>query len=73
MHTRTHTHTHTHTHTRTASSLPMQAGTCDGLTYEEISVRMPREFAARKQDKLRYRYPSGESYMDVVQRLEVGF
>ena len=24
----------------------------------------------RKKDKLRYRYPSGESYMDVIQRLE---
>ncbi|KAH9309414.1 hypothetical protein KI387_037325, partial [Taxus chinensis] len=25
---------------------------------------------ARKKDKLRYRYPRGESYLDVIQRLE---
>jgi 6-phosphofructo-2-kinase/fructose-2,6-biphosphatase len=24
----------------------------------------------RKRDKLRYRYPAGESYLDVIQRLE---
>ena len=26
--------------------------------------------AGRKADKLRYRYPSGESYQDIIQRLE---
>lgn len=31
---------------------------------------MPDEFAARARDKFRYRYPRGESYADVVQRLE---
>jgi 6-phosphofructo-2-kinase/fructose-2,6-biphosphatase len=31
---------------------------------------MSDEFAARKADKFRYRYPSGESYSDVIQRLE---
>jgi hypothetical protein len=31
---------------------------------------MPEEYEMRKKDKLRYRYPSGESYMDVIQRLE---
>uniref|UniRef100_A0A0E0KYW9 6-phosphofructo-2-kinase domain-containing protein n=1 Tax=Oryza punctata TaxID=4537 RepID=A0A0E0KYW9_ORYPU len=25
---------------------------------------------SRKKDKLRYRYPRGESYLDVIQRLE---
>lgn len=48
----------------------IDAGVCDGLTYQEISERYPEEFAARKADKLRYRYPSGESYTDVIQRLE---
>jgi len=28
---------------------------------------MPEEFAARSADKLRYRYPQGESYEDVIQ------
>jgi 6-phosphofructo-2-kinase / fructose-2,6-biphosphatase 3 len=48
----------------------IDAGICDGLTYEEIRARMPDEFAARAQDKFRYRYPRGESYADVIQRLE---
>lgn len=46
------------------------AGAHDGLTYEEIADRFPAEFAARDQDKLRYRYPEGESYLDVVKRVE---
>src|SRR5205823_12865911 len=48
----------------------IDAGVCDGLTYEEIKQRMPDEFAARAANKFRYRYPRGESYADVIQRLE---
>jgi broad specificity phosphatase PhoE len=48
----------------------IDAGVCDGLTYREIKERMPDEYAARSADKLRYRYPRGESYVDVVQRVE---
>lgn len=48
----------------------IQAGVCDGMTYKEIEDNLPSEHIARKNDKLRYRYPSGESYMDVIQRLE---
>jgi broad specificity phosphatase PhoE len=48
----------------------IDAGVCDGLTYHEIRERMPAEFAARARDKLRYRYPMGESYQDVIQRLD---
>lgn len=48
----------------------IDAGVCDGLTYEEIEARFPDEFAARARDKLAYRYPRGESYADVIQRLE---
>jgi broad specificity phosphatase PhoE len=48
----------------------IDAGVCDGLTYDEIKGRMPEEFAARARDKFRYRYPRGESYADVIQRLE---
>lgn len=46
------------------------AGVCDGMTYEEIKRNMPEEYESRKKDKLRYRYPRGESYLDVIQRLE---
>ena len=48
----------------------IDAGTCDGMTYDEIRAALPLEYAARKADKLRYRYPRGESYQDVVRRLE---
>lgn len=48
----------------------IDGGICDGLTYEEIRERMPDEFDARAADKFRYRYPRGESYQDVIQRLE---
>lgn len=48
----------------------IDAGICDGLTYHEVAEKMPEEYAARQADKLRYRYPSGESYQDCIQRLE---
>ncbi|GLJ30913.1 hypothetical protein SUGI_0615470 [Cryptomeria japonica] len=48
----------------------INAGVCDGMTYEEIKKNTPEEYDARKADKLRYRYPRGESYLDVIQRLE---
>lgn len=48
----------------------IDAGICDGMTYEEIAARWPEDYAARKLDKLRYRYPRGESYQDVIHRLD---
>ena len=48
----------------------LYAGVCDGMTYKEIEQVFPEEFARRQQDKLAYRYPRGESYMDVTLRLE---
>lgn len=48
----------------------LYAGVCDGLTYSEIQEKYPDEFARRQEDKLTYRYPRGESYMDVTLRLE---
>ena len=48
----------------------INAGLCDGLTYHEISLTYPEIASARQADKLRYRYPQGESYEDVIERLE---
>jgi broad specificity phosphatase PhoE len=48
----------------------IEAGICDGMTYAEIADRMPGEFSARRADKFRYRYPRGESYQDVIARLD---
>jgi hypothetical protein len=35
-----------------------------------LPYRYPEEFARRSKDKLVYRYPRGESYLDVIARLE---
>ena len=48
----------------------LDSGVCDGLTYEEIEEQYPKEFARRDEDKYHYRYPQGESYQDLVARLE---
>ncbi|ETO17211.1 6-phosphofructo-2-kinase/fructose-2,6-bisphosphatase short form [Reticulomyxa filosa] len=48
----------------------IDAGICEGKTYKQIESEMPNEFTARAKDKLSYRYPQGESYKDVIQRLE---
>lgn len=34
----------------------------------QVREKFPNEYKAREQDKLRYRYPRGESYMDVLSR-----
>jgi broad specificity phosphatase PhoE len=48
----------------------IDAGVCDGMTSDEIRLKMPEVYQARKADKFRYRYPRGESYEDVIQRLD---
>ena len=48
----------------------IEAGIGDGLTYAEMARTYPDEYAARKANKLEYRYPRGESYDDVIRRLE---
>uniref|UniRef100_A0A8C6UZH8 6-phosphofructo-2-kinase/fructose-2,6-bisphosphatase 2 n=1 Tax=Neogobius melanostomus TaxID=47308 RepID=A0A8C6UZH8_9GOBI len=48
----------------------IDAGVCEEMTYEMILQTFPEEFALRDQDKYHYRYPGGESYQDLVQRLE---
>jgi len=46
------------------------AGTYDGMTEEEIAATDARFGADRKVDKLATRYPHGESYLDLITRLE---
>jgi len=48
----------------------IEAGICDSMSYEEIEEKYPEEFEARAADKLRYRYPRGESYEDLIRRVE---
>jgi len=48
----------------------LDAGECDGMTYEEIEQKFPEDFKARDDNKYEYRYRGGESYRDIVIRLE---
>ncbi|KAJ8006947.1 hypothetical protein DPEC_G00112490 [Dallia pectoralis] len=48
----------------------IDAGVCEDMTYDEVRENYPEEFALRDQDKYYYRYPAGESYQDLVQRVE---
>lgn len=57
-------------HTEVRALDEISAGDCDGMTYDEIRRDLPGEFEARRADKFDYRYPRGESYRDVIRRLE---
>lgn len=48
----------------------LDSGVCDGYTYQQIKDQFPDDFRARDEDKYNYRYRGGESYRDVVIRLE---
>eukprot|EP00162_Nutomonas_longa_P013381 comp21546_c0_seq1/m.47186 comp21546_c0_seq1/g.47186 ORF comp21546_c0_seq1/g.47186 comp21546_c0_seq1/m.47186 type:complete len:462 (+) comp21546_c0_seq1:15-1400(+) len=49
----------------------INAGICEGMSYEEVREKMPDVYSARSEDKLRFRYPSGgESYLDLIDRLQ---
>lgn len=49
----------------------LNAGSMEGLTYDEIKTKYPAEYEHRRKDKLHYRYPGagGESYLDIINRL----
>ena len=48
----------------------IDAGICEGMTYQSVADELPNVARERRKDKLRYRYPGGESYVDVIHRLE---
>ncbi|XP_045136979.1 6-phosphofructo-2-kinase/fructose-2,6-bisphosphatase-like isoform X5 [Portunus trituberculatus] len=48
----------------------IDAGVCEEMTYAEIKEKFPDDFASRDQNKFSFRYPRGESYEDLVARLE---
>jgi len=47
----------------------LNAGIFEGKTYKLIEEKNKDEFEARQKDKLRYRYPMGESYVDLINRV----
>ena len=48
----------------------VDAGIFDGLSYSDIKKLDPIGYANRGKDKLNYRYERGESYKDVIDRLQ---
>jgi broad specificity phosphatase PhoE len=48
----------------------IHAGVCEDLTYSEVKQKYPSIDYFRSQAKYSFRYPQGESYQDIVQRLE---
>lgn len=48
----------------------IDCGVCDSMTFTAVKEKYPEEFTARALDKFMYRYPMGESYEDLVARLE---
>jgi 6-phosphofructo-2-kinase/fructose-2,6-biphosphatase 2/6-phosphofructo-2-kinase/fructose-2,6-biphosphatase 4 len=48
----------------------INVGICDGMTYAQIEKTLPLVHKERNEDKLKYRYPRGESYIDVIHRIE---
>lgn len=50
----------------------IDAGICDGMTYQEIKEQMPKVAEARKRDKYGYVYPEGEGYVSMEMRIHRG-
>jgi len=50
----------------------IQAGVCEGMTYEEIRRQMPHVAKARGPNKYRYVYPEGEGYATMEERVHRG-
>eukprot|EP00667_Euglena_gracilis_P010360 EG_transcript_10541 len=48
----------------------IHAGICEHLTYADLKEQYPFIEELRKKDKYGFRYPEGESYQDLVNRLE---
>ncbi|CAM9141720.1 unnamed protein product [Phaeothamnion confervicola] len=48
----------------------LNAGAMSGLTYEQFAAKYPEEYELRAANKLKYRFPKGESYNDVFRRVE---
>ncbi|EFC46521.1 fructose-6-phosphate 2-kinase [Naegleria gruberi] len=48
----------------------LDAGVCEGMTYERVKEELPHEYEAREADKFRYRPQNGESYLDMIYRIE---
>ncbi len=50
----------------------INAGICEGMSYDEIQRTMPEIYSARKADKYSYVYPGGEGYNTMKERIKIG-
>ena len=50
----------------------INAGICEGMTYEEIRQKMPQVAKERGPNKYRYVYPAGEGYKTMEDRVHRG-
>ncbi len=50
----------------------IDAGICEGMTYQEISEQLPEVAMARKGNKYGYVYPQGEGYATMEKRIQRG-
>lgn len=48
----------------------LNGGLCEGLTFSAIEKKFPNEIAKRMKNKFLHRWPRGESYKDVVARID---
>lgn len=55
---------------RWSSLNEIHAGVCENLTYKEVEREYPLIHRFRGENKYTFRYPQGESYQDLVMRLE---
>ncbi|KAF4315685.1 hypothetical protein BBO99_00005994 [Phytophthora kernoviae] len=49
---------------------PLDKGECYGMTMSQMQEQMPEAYAAFEKDPWRTRFPGGESYQDLMLRLE---
>ncbi len=50
----------------------INSGICENMSYEEIKIKMPEVYNARKLDKYNYIYPNGEGYVTMKPRIDIG-
>lgn len=60
------------THTEMPDFDEINAGICEGMTYDSVKRYMPDEYQKRNLDKYSYVYPQGESYAMLKKRVERG-
>jgi len=51
----------------------IDAGLWEWLTFEEAATRFPEQYAERERDLVGYRFPGGESFRDLRERVVPAF